>query len=242
MTGPPSSPLGDRAPINRCLTVLARLTGTAAVALTRLAHRLGTHIYLSTGCLHGDHAYCQGMTGLAGAKRPGECKHCAAKCACGCHRNARPRAERATPLHCVCGDPVEWWAGPDGSAGWVHSPGSDTACLHARPRCPACQMPHDLTPDSLPATVCASTRQRIADAERAHAEGNHGGCCWADCDALQAISEEPGTREVPLLHTMLGAAGLEEKLDLASRCDHCKQPGHSFEDCPHSDEPGVDHG
>jgi hypothetical protein len=23
------------------------------------------------------------------------------------------------------------------------------------------------------------------------------------------------------------------------RCDHCKQPGHSFEDCPHADAPAV---
>jgi hypothetical protein len=44
------------------------------------------HVYLSTGCLHGDHAYCQGMTGLAGAKRPGECKHCQARCICRCHK------------------------------------------------------------------------------------------------------------------------------------------------------------
>lgn len=44
------------------------------------------HRYLSTGCWHGDHAYCQSMTGLNGSKRPGECKHCQAKCTCGCHR------------------------------------------------------------------------------------------------------------------------------------------------------------
>lgn len=33
--------------------------------------RLSGHLYLSTGCLHGEHAYCQSMTGQAGAKRPG---------------------------------------------------------------------------------------------------------------------------------------------------------------------------
>lgn len=43
------------------------------------------HVYLSTGCRHGDHAYCKNMTGLNGRKRPGECKHCGAKCICGCH-------------------------------------------------------------------------------------------------------------------------------------------------------------
>ncbi|MDX3532508.1 hypothetical protein P1P75_40475 [Streptomyces sp. ID05-39B] len=66
--------------------MIARLAGALTVALTRLAHHLGTHAYLSTGCLHGDHAYCQGMTGLAGAKRPGECKFCRASCLCRCHR------------------------------------------------------------------------------------------------------------------------------------------------------------
>lgn len=30
-----------------------------------------------------------------------------------------------------------------------------------RPRCPACRMPHDLTPGSLPMVVCASTLARI---------------------------------------------------------------------------------
>jgi hypothetical protein len=43
------------------------------------------HVYLSTGCWHGDHDYCQSMTGLNGAKRPGECKKCRARCICGCH-------------------------------------------------------------------------------------------------------------------------------------------------------------
>lgn len=47
--------------------------------------RTETHVYLSTGCYHGDHDYCKGMTGVAGAKRPGECKHCGAKCVCPCH-------------------------------------------------------------------------------------------------------------------------------------------------------------
>jgi hypothetical protein len=60
------------------------------VALQRLAHRIvGRHVYLSTGCLHGDHGYCQNMTGLAGAKRPATCKHCGAKCVCRCHREPR---------------------------------------------------------------------------------------------------------------------------------------------------------
>ncbi|MDX2846438.1 hypothetical protein PV377_47355 [Streptomyces ipomoeae] len=49
-----------------------------------------SHVYLSTGCFHGDHAYCKNMTGLNGAKRPGECKHCGTKCICECHTEETP--------------------------------------------------------------------------------------------------------------------------------------------------------
>lgn len=45
----------------------------------------GTHIYLSTGCLHEDHGYCQSMTGIQGSKRGGTCKFCEAPCICTCH-------------------------------------------------------------------------------------------------------------------------------------------------------------
>ncbi len=45
----------------------------------------GEHLYLSTGCLHGNHAYCQNKEGQAGPKVPGECKHCSAGCICPCH-------------------------------------------------------------------------------------------------------------------------------------------------------------
>ena len=53
-----------------------------------------THVYLSTGCRHGDmilpdgrtgHEYCQGETGAVGAKNPAQCKFCAAACTCICH-------------------------------------------------------------------------------------------------------------------------------------------------------------
>jgi hypothetical protein len=66
--------------------VTARLIGRLAVALTRLAHRRGTHHYLATGCLHGDHGYCQARSGAVGAKTPSSCKFCGAKCVCPCHR------------------------------------------------------------------------------------------------------------------------------------------------------------
>ncbi|QES45232.1 hypothetical protein DEJ49_33370 [Streptomyces venezuelae] len=45
-----------------------------------------SHRYLSTGCLHGEHGYCQGASGQVGAKRPAQCKFCAAPCRCGCHK------------------------------------------------------------------------------------------------------------------------------------------------------------
>ncbi|MGK5730210.1 hypothetical protein [Streptomyces sp. URMC 124] len=43
------------------------------------------HQYLSTGCLHDEHGYCQSNTGLGGAKVPAKCKWCAAQCICPCH-------------------------------------------------------------------------------------------------------------------------------------------------------------
>jgi hypothetical protein len=43
------------------------------------------HVYLSTGCLHGEHDYCQNKDGQAGPKAPASCKFCAAPCVCSCH-------------------------------------------------------------------------------------------------------------------------------------------------------------
>jgi hypothetical protein len=43
------------------------------------------HHYLSTGCLHGRHDYCQGTEGAAGPKVPNSCKFCRAPCICPCH-------------------------------------------------------------------------------------------------------------------------------------------------------------
>ncbi|MCD9141084.1 hypothetical protein [Streptomyces albireticuli] len=50
-------------------------------------HDAGGHVYLSTGCLHGDHDYCQNHTGLSGQKTPAVCKFCEAPCVCACHRS-----------------------------------------------------------------------------------------------------------------------------------------------------------
>jgi hypothetical protein len=55
------------------------------------------HQYLSTACLHGEHGYCQSMTGSNGstewAKTPASCKVCGAPCTCPCHAAAEPRSD-----------------------------------------------------------------------------------------------------------------------------------------------------
>jgi hypothetical protein len=60
----------------------ARLLNLRAALVTLLT---GHHAYIATGCLHGDHGYCDSMTGLSGQKRPAECKGCRAKCICPHH-------------------------------------------------------------------------------------------------------------------------------------------------------------
>lgn len=59
------------------------------------------HRYLSTGCLHGQHGYCQKNTGLAGAKTAASCKFCKAPCICHCHRAVQvpeqPATDNTTP-------------------------------------------------------------------------------------------------------------------------------------------------
>ncbi|MFJ1993002.1 hypothetical protein [Streptomyces asiaticus] len=68
---------------------MTKLRTVVAAALTRAAHRIaGRHVYLSTGCLHGEHGYCQKHTGLSGAKTPAVCKFCKSPCVCSCHRAA----------------------------------------------------------------------------------------------------------------------------------------------------------
>ncbi|MEU4738149.1 MULTISPECIES: hypothetical protein [Streptomyces] len=62
------------------------MIGRLVTVLTRLACRIGHHYYLSTGCLHDQHDYCQNTRGQAGPKQPAACKFCAAPCICTCHR------------------------------------------------------------------------------------------------------------------------------------------------------------
>ena len=60
-------------------------------AVLAIVERPDPHRYLSTGCLHGEHAYCQtearrydGTT-----KTAATCKFCAAPCICECHQGGR---------------------------------------------------------------------------------------------------------------------------------------------------------
>lgn len=65
-------------------TVRAALDGTGQPGPE--ATEATSHHYLSTGCLHDQHDYCQSNTGQSGAKKPASCKFCAAPCTCPCHK------------------------------------------------------------------------------------------------------------------------------------------------------------
>lgn len=76
------------------------------------------------------------------------------------HPDPTPTASTQAVLLCVCGEPVE--AKPDG---WQHQGDGGAQCIYrpaARPRCPDCGMPHDLTPGTLPVAACVFVRERIA--------------------------------------------------------------------------------
>jgi hypothetical protein len=67
------------------------------------------HVYVSTACWHGEHAYCAaGMRADGTRKKPGQCKFCSAPCTCtGCdHSAAEDSVERPAGVedgaYCVC--------------------------------------------------------------------------------------------------------------------------------------------
>lgn len=64
-----------------------RVRWLALVAAVRQVFT-GRHVYLSTGCMAGEHAYCAAMRGIQGTKRPGVSKFSGASCICPCHRVA----------------------------------------------------------------------------------------------------------------------------------------------------------
>jgi len=54
-----------------------------------------------------------------------------------------------------------------------------------RPRCPRCQLPHDLDPDSGVPAACASILASLAEAARLHDEGDHSRCARVDCEVVR---------------------------------------------------------
>lgn len=75
---------------------------TKVAEVAEVAEREG-HVYLSTGCLHGEHAYCQARTGAVGVKVPATCKFCAAPCVCPCHREAEVETETEAEIETKVG-------------------------------------------------------------------------------------------------------------------------------------------
>ena len=115
----------------------------------------------------------------------------------------RKMAADPTPAPPLCGDRLTDWTctlpdGPhkdwrhidqDNGKWWDQSrvpPYSNRDRLAAeRPRCPHCQIGHDLTPGSMAVRACASILASLADAKRRHAEGDHGSCARVDCDVVR---------------------------------------------------------
>lgn len=87
------------------------------------------HQYLSTGCLHGEHGYCQSNTGSQGQKIPAVCKFCRAPCMCSCHlpgevtvveRTVNKTAVKRVDEYCYATPPGgvgAQWTGPDNTSG-----------------------------------------------------------------------------------------------------------------------------
>ncbi|MFJ8153909.1 hypothetical protein [Streptomyces sp. NPDC094468] len=130
---------------------------------------------------------------LAEGRCPGyETKPNICRCDCeGCKHNcaahstlqqARPGDEYGCPS---CSEPVS--AGH--RADHVGGQGEGEARSAARPRCPHCHLPHDLTPGSMPVAMCQAIRSRLADAARMHADGDHSQCAAVDCLIVRTASE-----------------------------------------------------
>lgn len=55
-----------------------------------VVHPDGTHDYWSTHCRHGNHEACSATELAPGvARRPSQCKTCAAPCRCSCHQSGQ---------------------------------------------------------------------------------------------------------------------------------------------------------
>lgn len=95
------------------------------------------HVYLSTGCLHGEHAYCKGEEGQAAKKRPATCKFCQALCICGCHKTPNGHEFKDWAPPCTfCGEEVITQETENGLI-WIHTSTESEFCApttRARPQ------------------------------------------------------------------------------------------------------------
>ncbi|WP_282790860.1 hypothetical protein [Streptomyces sp. CC224B] len=127
----------------------------------------------------------------------------------------QPPADRPV---CVCGAPIEPWTGP-GDPGWIHSPGSDTRCLDARPA-PTDRDLRDhiadavvpLLLDTLPKEIARSRGREVADVvlavlpvpadraavlrEAADYVGNDDTCTCGGCDTCVPNKLAAGLRRM----------------------------------------------
>lgn len=69
-------------------------------------------------------------------------------------------------------------------------PAGGTQHGEERPRCPRCQLPHDLTPESMGDRACQSILASLADAGRRHDAGDHSRCARVDCEVVRARAAE----------------------------------------------------
>lgn len=69
-------------------------TSDHELALAGAQREDGSHRYLSTSCLHGDHGHCGGALNHEGeAKVPTACKRCDSTCVCPCHKEVSTNGE-----------------------------------------------------------------------------------------------------------------------------------------------------
>lgn len=171
--------LGDATPGEIADAVLSVLPATAdrATVLREAAEALGRMDYDTDSNDYGYDTYRDAWNGgvmdgadllrrLAAETQQPEahsCPNCEGVDPDTCLTNPdRPRAETdGEALRCVCGETAV-----HSGDNWVHEPGKGGTCLYrpkARPRCPDCRTPHDLTPGSMGARACVSILASIAD-------------------------------------------------------------------------------
>lgn len=98
---------------------------------------------------------------------------------------------------CVCGDPIEWMTHPDGP-GWIHSPGSETRCLDARPAAaPPAPADRAATRDRIRRAICEASGFTWLPDELMEPDeyGEHADAVLAVLDAEAAAEAHPPSVE-----------------------------------------------